>query len=454
MILLFSLLGFYAESQERNAIQFYTENPRYWQYKGEPVLLLGASDDDNLFQIPNLEEHLDEMDEVGANYIRNTMSSRDEGNVWPFAKVGEVYDLDQWNPEYWQRLETMLELTSERNIIVQLELWAIWDMFYDRWTEQSPWNPKNNKSYTIKNTNLKTVYGEEGIRPYKSGTMHDFYLSVPALSNDKVLLKYQQKFVDKILSYTLNYDHVLYTMTNEIFIQFSPEWGWYWSRYIKGQAAKQNKTILTTEMYQFPVIRHEQHNAVYDYPEIFDFVDISQNAGRYGYDENHWDNLRYVFDRTADHPRPINHVKMYGAGDDANEKYIRSVVGGAASIRFHRPTSGLGLNEQSVSVIKLLRKIEEFAKFWEMEPGQHLLSDRESDEAYLTTDGEKAWVIYFTNGGSVNLQLNDTTGDYLLKWFKVGADDWEYELPMKGEDLQKISAPARGGWIGLILKND
>ena len=27
-------------------------NPFYWEYKGQPVLLLGGSDDDNLFQWP------------------------------------------------------------------------------------------------------------------------------------------------------------------------------------------------------------------------------------------------------------------------------------------------------------------------------------------------------------------------------------------------------------------
>jgi hypothetical protein len=43
----------------QNRIQPYKQNPRYWQYKGKPVLLLGGTKDDNLFQIPDLKEHLD-----------------------------------------------------------------------------------------------------------------------------------------------------------------------------------------------------------------------------------------------------------------------------------------------------------------------------------------------------------------------------------------------------------
>src|SRR5690606_34993163 len=57
----------------------YSENPKYWQYKGEPVLLLGGTDDDNLFQMENLEAHLDELKASGGNFIRNTLSSRDSG---------------------------------------------------------------------------------------------------------------------------------------------------------------------------------------------------------------------------------------------------------------------------------------------------------------------------------------------------------------------------------------
>ena len=59
---------------EKDRIQIYKENPRYWQYKGEPILLIGGSVEDNLFQIPNLKEHLELLKSVGGNYVRSTMS--------------------------------------------------------------------------------------------------------------------------------------------------------------------------------------------------------------------------------------------------------------------------------------------------------------------------------------------------------------------------------------------
>ncbi len=64
-------------AQTGDAIAVSAIHPPYWQFRGEPVLLLGGSVEDNLFQIPNLEEHLDLLAAAGGNYVRNTMSSRD-----------------------------------------------------------------------------------------------------------------------------------------------------------------------------------------------------------------------------------------------------------------------------------------------------------------------------------------------------------------------------------------
>jgi hypothetical protein len=39
-----------AHADNADRIQPYAKNPFYWQHKGQPVLLLGGTDDDNLFQ--------------------------------------------------------------------------------------------------------------------------------------------------------------------------------------------------------------------------------------------------------------------------------------------------------------------------------------------------------------------------------------------------------------------
>src|SRR5690606_29504174 len=105
---------------------------------------------DNLFNHPtDLEEHLDLLVSVGGNYVRNTMSHRNKGNIFPFESTGNgLFDLDRFNEAYWERFENFLRLTHERGIIVQIEIWDPHDHYRDReeyggWSH-SPYNPLNN----------------------------------------------------------------------------------------------------------------------------------------------------------------------------------------------------------------------------------------------------------------------------------------------------------------------
>ncbi|KKL27588.1 hypothetical protein LCGC14_2383650, partial [marine sediment metagenome] len=410
-------------------IQPYKENSRYWQYQGEPVLLVGGTKDDNLFQIPDLEEHLNLLTRVGGNYIRNTMSARDKGNVHPFEREGNLYNLDRWNEEYWNRFERMLKLTQAREIIVQIELWAQWD-FSQKSYPYSAWNPKNNVTFTRSNTRLKEHYG----KIFRTKKKHDFFTSVPRLSNDTLLLEYQKNFVEKILSYSLRYGHVLYCVTNEIFEQYSPEWGWYWARYVKDMAQTLGKTAYVTEMFQSHNIRGKHHKASLDHPEIYDYVELSQNStySNSTRGDYHWDNLVYVHDYISAHPRPINHTKTYGDDPRAVKSFWRSIIGGAASMRFHRPNIGLGLNEKVQASLKAVRKLESLAKMWEVNPFMDLLQNRTRDEAYVAAEIGKKYVLYFPDGGSVKLNLRDEQGTFLLRWINIHTGNWGDEMIIRG----------------------
>jgi hypothetical protein len=108
-----------AETNDDSPIRPYSKNPWYWEYKGRPVMLLGASDDDNLFQWgrDSLVQQLDLIQTVGGNYVRNTMSDRDEGNIFAPKQLDDGrYDLQQWNEEYWNKLKFFLDETEKRDI--------------------------------------------------------------------------------------------------------------------------------------------------------------------------------------------------------------------------------------------------------------------------------------------------------------------------------------------------
>ncbi len=428
-------------------IDIYASNPRYWQYDGEPVLLLGGSVEDNVFQIPHMAEHLDTLAASGGNYVRCTMSGRDEGNVWPFKKVGELYDLDQWNEEYWRRFETFLAETRKRDIIVQIEVWATFDYYRDNWA-RNPFNPKNNCNYTPEETGLPTAVDSHPVK-----TENGFFWSVPAENNQPIVLKYQRRFVDKILEHSLRYDHVLYCMDNETSV--TPEWGAYWAGYIRDAAAAAGRKVHTTEMWDPWDLDHPMHRATIEHPETYTFVDISQNNHQKG--QGHFDNAQKVRRRIADAPRPINSVKIYGAdggrfGDtrDGVERFWRNIFGGFASSRFHRPPSGIGLSELAQTMIRSAREVTGAIDLFRCEPHPELLGDREEDEAYCLAQPGRQYAVYFPDGGDVSLDLSAAQGTLQLRWYDIGAGRWREGEGVEGGRKVALTAPAGGQWAAVI----
>jgi hypothetical protein len=374
--------------------------------------LLGASDDDNLFQwpSPDLERHLDAMKAVGANYVRNTMSDRrDKGfELYPFKRRDDgKYDLEQWNDAYWRRFDRFLAETAKRAIIVQIEVWDRFDYSRDNWPGH-PYNPKNNVNYSPKQSTLAAVYPDHPGR-----NRQPFFFTTPKQRNITTVLQYQKRFVEKMLSYALKYDHVLYCMDNET--SGEEEWAVYWSQLILDRAKAKGKKVYVTEMWDDWDLKAARHKRTFDHPEHYTFCDISQN----------------------------NH---------AIERWWRHVIGGAGTARFHRPTSGQGLSELSIASVKAARKLESVMKLWDIEPANELLTDRENNEAYLACNPGKAYALYFTDDGEVGLDLRKARGRYLLRWIDLRTGKWKGERSIGGEKIVTIKAPRKGHWIAVIAR--
>jgi hypothetical protein len=432
-------------------IEIYASNPAYWQYGGKPILLLGGSREDNLFQIPDLKEHLDLLKSVGGNYVRNTMSCRDQGDVWPFKKVGDRYDLDQWNDAFWRRFEHFLALTNERDIIVQIEVWATFDYYRDNWAV-NPFNPKNNINYTAGQTGLA-----EHVDSHPTRTENNFFWSVPAERHQKTVLKYQQRFVDKILSYSLRHGHVLYCMDNETSV--TPEWGKYWSEYIRSKARAAGVTVHTTEMWDPWDLAHAMHSATFDHPETYSFVDISQSNHQKG--QKHWDNAQRQRARIAGSIRPLNNVKIYGAdtgrfGNDRDgmERFWRNIFGGLASARFHRPDSGLGLGDKAQANIRSMRLLTDRIDIFTCAPHNDLLSDRESNEAYCLANPGTEYAVYFPDGGEVTLDIGSLERPAELTWLNILTSRWSDAQPITERKNLKVTCPTRDYWAALVKKSE
>ncbi|CAN5409044.1 hypothetical protein BH23BAC3_BH23BAC3_33770 [soil metagenome] len=458
-----------SKTLNEDRIQPLAENPYYWQYKDEPVFLIGGSWQDNLFNHPtNLEEHFDVMQSVGGNYVRNVMSHRNVGNVFAYEQdVDSLFDLDRWNDEYWNRFEHFLELTYNRDIIVQLEIWATWDLYEDHqslggWSF-NPFNPENNITYSVEDSGMPSLID---YAPQTNPTDHPFFRTVTELENNELILRYQREYVDKILSYSLNYPHVLYTMNNETGEQV--EWGDFWADYVRDRAKEAGTTIEITDMRRNEDIRSEDHAHILGQPERYTFLDISQNNAWSGLGKQHYKNILYIRERISDHPRPINNNKNYGAARHGEEESVarmgRILFGGAASARFHRPHPyedpeymeaksdfGMGLSPRAQKIIQSISKVTEVLAFERTEPRSDLLHS--DDEVYLLTEPGIQYAVYFPYGGSAVIDMGNSRGDFHYRWIHLDEGEWGNSGKLSASEQTEITTPDSGHWM-IVIKDE
>lgn len=443
-------------------IQPWTQNVNYWQYKSQPVLLLGGSKTDHLFLADNLLSHLNEVYNIGGNYLRNTMSQRESLNLKPYKlKPDGTFNLDKWNNDYWNRFEKMLKWTQELDIIVQIEVWDRFDYSREFW-EISPWNPRLNTNYSYKEIGFDSTYPE-----HPTNDKQPFFHTISGIPgyNKKLdqIRKYQEAFVSKMLSYSLEYGNVLYCMNNET--STSPVWGQYWINFINKKATKKEVLVFTTDMFDDGYLGDQAINnpIIYEDIEHYQFADISQvNSRNFG--DDHWNELLFLIKKiNKKHPRPINHTKIYGGGyksfgtgglEDGIERFWRNLLAGSASARFHRPDSGNGLNERAIASIKAARLLENKIKLWAIAPHMELLSEREANEAYIAAKPGDNYVIYFPYGGQVMLDLSKIQHNFKLSWISITEGNWLKASPVKIQGRRKaaIDTPYKGGWLAVLTR--
>lgn len=456
-------------SAKAMAIDPWHGNPWFWSHDSNPIMLIGGSDDDNLFQWPEdrLLDHLNRMQSVGANLVRNTMSDRrDQGfEIYPFLRLDSgQYDLGQWNPEYWSRFARFLRETHSRKIFVQLEIWDRFDFTDqrasdpDRW-QTHPYNPVNNINYTQAQTGLASHYP---LHPGKN--VQPFFFSTPKQRNLTELLRVQQNFVAKLLDFSLQYDHVLYCIDNET--SGEEAWSTYWAEFIQQRANSENKNVCITEMWDDWDLTSHQHNRTFAHPDRFRFVDISQNNHNSG--TLHWDRLAAVREQIAHRPRPMNSIKIYGAtgnkfghrDQDAIERFWRNLLGGVAAVRFHRPNSGIGLNATAMNCIRAARQVEARVPFWCLQPHPNLVAGASPNHVYVAaTKNQSTIVLYFPARAqeqepALPRALSSPWNNQAWRVSWIDIDQGKSIVINQSIDPSAIQPAANGNCVAILRRND
>ena len=471
----------------KDRIRPWSQDARYWEYDGEPILLVGASDEDNIFNHPDdvvggagssgqggLEQHLDHMVEVGANYIRCTLSTRDLASapeqVWAYGWDDEgnhIFDLTAWNTEYWNRLTNLLQMAYDRDIIVQIEMIDHIDYREDRgwWDPGHPHNPAHNVNYTETQTGVPERWDTHqstqsnpffyAPEPLRSETGTGLPLDDPA-----TILAVHEALYTKILDETLPFPNVLYCLTNEH--RMPSSYSDFWSDWIRAYAdgVSGGTAVYIADLHDEWDITSAEHQHFYNTPSKFDFVDVSQNNHQQG--QLHWDRIRAVLTTHIDDPpRPCNTIKTYyrptqnsDPEGESTRRIWRNLIAGAAAVRYHRPGrdpgSGIGLNAESEASIRAVRQVDAVVPFMEIEADQTLLSDRSDDEAYCAA-GPNGIIVYFTGQGSVTLDTTGISGEHYLRWMLIDTGEWADVQIIDGDQSSiALNTPGNSQWVAVL----
>ena len=198
-----------------DAITVHPENPKYFLFRGKPLVLITATEHyGSVMNRPfNFERYLDDAVQHKMTLTRTFLlfrelqSARNPSSpckpespdyIAPFPRTGPgkamdgepIYDLDQWNLEYFERLHRFLDAASKRGIIVELTLFS--NTYADNIWALNPFRAKNNKQ------SVGNIEWPE-------------YLSL----KDPELVRRQTSYARKIIQETSEYDNVYYEIANE-----------------------------------------------------------------------------------------------------------------------------------------------------------------------------------------------------------------------------------------------
>lgn len=217
LLLLFAglLLPAFLSSQP---VSLHPQNPHYFLIKGKPSVLITSAEHYGAVINTGFDykKYLQTLHDEGMNYTRifigsyveipgsfgimyNTLAPEVGNFLAPWKRVDETglfgnekkFDLNVWEPAYFDRLKDFVKLAGDLGITVEVTLFC--STYDDRFWERHPFNPGNNINSIPANLERK-----------KSNTMQN-----------STLFAFQQKLVEKIVAELNGFDNLFYEIQNE-----------------------------------------------------------------------------------------------------------------------------------------------------------------------------------------------------------------------------------------------
>lgn len=438
-------------------LALHPQNPHYFIFNGKPLILVTSAEHYGAVLNKDFDyrKYLETLHTEGMNYTRiftgsyveipgsfgienNTLAPAVGSFLTPWMRTGEegLYkgekklDLENWNPEYFDRLKNFVSLAADYGIIVEVTLFC--STYQDASWQRHPFNPGNNVNGLAPNLERK-----------KSNTLNNGKLS-----------GYQKKLVEKIVTELNEFDNVFYEIQNEPWADdphkvmrtlrtLDPQPGqgdWYkWAEMASPESLEWQKTmakvIVDTEN-RLP----KKHLIAQNYTNFFHSVDkvdpqISIMNFHYAWPEAVW--LNYGWNR------PVSFDESGFAGS-SDSTYLRQawqfmMAGGAVfnnlDYSFYvGKEDGTGQNNApgggSANLRKqliILRSFLESFDFVRMKPDFNTVYHASGLQAQCISEYGKQYAVIFTGVPSDWVKLNLPKGKY----------NFEFISPYTGRILKK-----------------
>jgi len=216
-------------------VKVYQANPHYLFFKGKPLVLITS--DHHYGAIIDMDfdyaRYLDYLADNGMNLTRiypggmfepadkyikgNPLGPRQGRQLLPWAMTDKTganpllaepgkpsfrYDLDKWNPEYFNRLKGFVKLARAKNIIVEIPFFN--GMYADCWP-------------------LMAMYHDNNIQNVGRYEPQDCGLFTTMDERNRDVVHYQQEYIKKIVTELNGYENIIYDICDEPSLQGLPD---------------------------------------------------------------------------------------------------------------------------------------------------------------------------------------------------------------------------------------
>jgi hypothetical protein len=209
----------------------------------------------------------------------------------------------------------------------------------------------------------------------------------------------------------------------------------------------------------FPFLYTAKSIETFGFPNSYSFVDISKHNVQSAF--VHYETGLYVRNRIHNSGviRPLTNSKVYGGADiiagygdyeQGQERFWRNIFSGSAAVCFMPVPKGPGLDSVAKIHIKTANMLTDKFNLFKSEPVNNLLDFNENCEAYCLADIGIEYAIYFPNGGSVTLDLDNLQGNMKIQWLNISQSTWDIENHETIFQSIKLVSPNNDHWIVII----